>query len=241
MAVHSSLLSQFALLKGLPPELLQQFAGLASLHAFNKRELVLEKQSTPSHICFLLEGRLQSIDFTLDGKEVCLYFIEPGQYFAELGTIDSQEHDEAIVANKRSQVLMIPATAMRQAIAERPEISAQILTALAAKIRRLGRQRQILSISSPLQRICAQLLLLAHPHHSYNTNSNASDVQILSDPPTHQELAMMTNLSRETVTRVFQVLLAQGIIVRTEQSVVAPKLSQFMQAANGTLDVAKHT
>ena len=32
--------------------------------------------------------------------------------------------------------------------------------------------------------------------------------------PTHQELAMMANLSRETVTRVFQVLQSSGALDR---------------------------
>jgi DNA-binding transcriptional regulator YhcF (GntR family) len=38
--------------------------------------------------------------------------------------------------------------------------------------------------------------------------------QTLANAPTHQELAMMVNLSRETVTRVFQVLQSNGALDR---------------------------
>jgi DNA-binding transcriptional regulator YhcF (GntR family) len=39
-------------------------------------------------------------------------------------------------------------------------------------------------------------------------------MQALALAPTHQELAMMVNLSRETVTRVFQVLQAREALER---------------------------
>ena len=59
------------------------------------------------------------------------------------------------------------------------------------------------------------LLLL---RHSQEQATAATGVQALASAPTHQELAMMVNLSRETVTRVFQVLQSRGALDRQAES-----------------------
>jgi len=68
MAVHPSLLQQFALMRLFPADALAQLAAFCSTHAYAKRELVLAKETPSTGLIFLLEGRLQAIDFTLDGR-----------------------------------------------------------------------------------------------------------------------------------------------------------------------------
>ena len=88
MAVHPSLLQQFALMRLFSADALAQLAAHSSTHAFAKREVVLAKENPSPSLMFLLEGRLQAIDFTLDGREVGLHFIEEGQYFGEISVLD---------------------------------------------------------------------------------------------------------------------------------------------------------
>ena len=61
-----------------------------------------------------------------------------------------------------------------------------------------------------------ELLLLMR--HSQQQVAAPGGVQELVSAPTHQELAMMVNLSRETVTRVFQVLQSRGALDRQAES-----------------------
>jgi CRP-like cAMP-binding protein len=62
-----------------------------------------------------------------------------------------------------------------------------------------------LGIISPLQRICALL---------QNLSNEGKDPELIANAPTHQEIAIMVNLTRETVTRAFQVLQSQGALAR---------------------------
>jgi CRP-like cAMP-binding protein len=87
-------------------------------------------------------------------------------------------------------------------------------------------QRTLLSMPTPAQRVCAQLVQLSHA----NTNSQAPNV---ANAPTHQEIAIMINTTRETVTRVFQKLQAQGIIKRDGSSLHILNISYLQQVANG--------
>ena len=56
---------------------------------------------------------------------------------------------------------------------------------------------------------CCQLWLLV-PDETKDSQQSAE----IKDPPTHMEIAIMLNVSRETVTRVFQQLQKRQIVSR---------------------------
>lgn len=222
MAVHPSLLQQFALMRLFSADSLAQLAAYSSTHAFAKREVVLAKENPSSSLMFLLEGRLQAIDFTLDGREVGLHFIEEGQYFGEISVLDGLPSPEVVIATKKSQVVMVPARDIRSHIFGSPQAIEAITSGLTKRIRDQANQRQILGIISPLQRICALL---------QNLTKEGRNPSLIANAPTHQEIAIMVNLTRETVTRAFQVLQSQGALARDgdDLKVDASKLKQLAE------------
>ena len=230
MSIHPSLLTQFSLLKHLSPSVLEDLAKGSNLCSFAKREVILDKNEHPLWLFFLLEGRLQATDFTVDGKEDCLYFIEEGEAFGQICVIDGLKSPEILIANKKSQVVMVPSEVIRPILLTEPPITESVLLDLAHRVRIQGEQRQILGINNPLQRVCSQLLLLLK-HSRPATRGDSTQMQALAQAPTHQELAMMVNLSRETVTRVFQVLQSKSVLDRqADHLLINPELLQ--QLAN---------
>jgi CRP-like cAMP-binding protein len=222
MAIHPSLLQQFNLMRLFPTDALATLAAHSSTHAFSKRELVLAKDKPSSSLMFLLEGRLQAIDFTLDGREVGLHFIEEGHYFGEISVLDGLPSPEVVIASKKSQVVMVPARDIRAHIFASPQAIEAITSGLTKRIRDQANQRQILGIISPLQRICALL---------QNLTKEGKNPERIANAPTHQEIAIMVNLTRETVTRAFQVLQSQGALARDgdDLKVDASKLKQLAE------------
>jgi CRP-like cAMP-binding protein len=235
MAIHPSLLQQFRLLTHLPDPRRRQLADMSSVLSFARREVVVEKNSPLNYLGFLLEGRLQLVDFTLDGREVGLSFVDEGQFYGEVSMLDGLAHPEFVIANRKSQVVQVPAGMLRAFILGEPRIAEAILLGMARKLRQHSAQRQILSITNPLQRVCAQILLLVghfapdsgytatgQPLEPSNRRSSGHNgvTRMLAMAPTHQELAMMVNLSRETVTRVFQVLQSRNLLDRQGDDLV---------------------
>jgi len=225
MAVHPSLLQQFALMRLFSADALASLAAHSSTHAFAKREIVLSKEKSSSSLMFLLEGRLQAIDFTLDGREVGLHFIEEGQYFCEISVLDGLPSPEVVIANKKSQVVMVPAREVRGLIFANPPAIEAMTSGLTERIRSQASLRQILGIISPLQRICALLQTLS---------KDGKNPEVISNAPTHQEIAIMVNLTRETVTRAFQVLQSQGALARDgdDLKVNTGKLKQLAEKSS---------
>lgn len=232
MTIPVAVLQGLPLLSSLPHVTIAHLAQQASERTFAKREIVLQKGSTPSALCFLLEGRLQGMDFTMDNREVGLYFINPGDYFGEVAVIDAQPQPEFITAVARSRVVFISRELIKPILFASPRLAESLCTRLAARLREDSAQRRILGLSNPLQRVCAQLeLLYLRPASGHVRVVNA---------PTHQEIAIMINASRETVTRVFQLLQSRGVVERDGNDLRVDKPEFVREIAGGRMDPSKN-
>jgi CRP/FNR family cyclic AMP-dependent transcriptional regulator len=206
MAIPLQYLARFPLLEDLPPEVLLHLSERLVERSFARREVVLSKEQSAHELGFLLEGRLQGVDFTVDGRGVGLYFVDPGDFFGELSVVDGQRPAEHVVAAARSVAFFLPGKAARSLLFDHTVIAQRVLIRLAGRVRAVTAQRTLLGLPNPFQRLCVQLLLLARP---------VGAGVLAADPaPTHQELAIMINSSRETVTRSFQTLLLHEAIGR---------------------------
>jgi len=206
MPIPFQRLQTIALLKPLDQDALMRLSTRMTERKFARREVVVSKEQTRFELGFLLEGRLQGVDFTLDGRGVGLYFVEPGDYFSELSIIDGQRPAEHVIAAAKSTAVFLDAASARSLIVENPALAQAVMTRLASRVRTASAQRTLLALPNPFQRLCVQLLMLAR--------ADQNNAARLEQTPTHQELALMINASRETVTRAFQVLMLRGMVQR---------------------------
>jgi CRP/FNR family cyclic AMP-dependent transcriptional regulator len=225
--MNESELARLSLLSLLTPAQRAEIAPLMQERAFARREIVASQGETSSFLGFLLEGRLQGVDFTVDGREVGLYFVEPGGYYGELAIIDGKPGAEFVIALTKSRVALLPREHARKLIFANPHIAEVLLLNLAERVRSGTAQRTILSLPNVFQRLCAQLLLLG------------GDASLIPHTPTHQELAIMINTSRETVTRSFQLLQSQNILQRDGNSLKIIDKSYLDGILNGDIPPPK--
>lgn len=227
--ITPELVGAFPLLAPLPTEAKTALAAQAEFVNINRRGVVYESGATATHVYFLFEGRLQGVDFTIDGREVGLFFVEPREYCGELSLFDEGSHSESIIAIVKSSVLRIPIHSLREVIFSNPTLMISTCRRIAGRVRSLTEQRALLAMPEIPQRICAQILrLLDRP--------TLTLTPVISNAPTHQELAIMLNTSRETVTRVFQRLQAQGLVTKiSQQSIEISDLQQLKQIAEGSI------
>ena len=209
MVVTPELLSFFPLLKPLQPDTLALLAQQSTLQKFARRAVVLNAEAREGHVCFLFEGRLQGVDFTVDGREVGLYFVEPGDFCGEVCLFDDGPQPEFVIVLSPAVVVFMPLTALRAVMLDTPAMVNTLGERLARRLRQMTYQRSLLGMPNITQRVCCQLWLLLP-----STDKERLQAGEIRNPPTHMEIAIMLNLSRETVTRVFQQLQAQDIVQR---------------------------
>ena len=170
---------------------------------FSKRQVVLAKDSNCQGLWILSSGQLQGIDYTADGREAGLYFVRPGHFFGELSLIDGLPHPEHVIATTSSKAILIPYQICEDLFRHYPNILKAIAATLARKMRLLTQQRTLLTLTNPVQKVASQILSLVN---------STQPVELIHQVPTHQELAIMMNLSRETVTRSFSVLQSHQVL-----------------------------
>jgi len=228
MTVTPELLSAFPILKPLPRPVLEKLAAQSVLKKFSRRGVVMKSGEQEEYVCFLFEGRLQGVDFTIDGREVGLYFVEPGEFCGELGLFDGGAQTEYIIALTAAVAVFIPSSELREIMLKTPHVINVLGAKLAAKVRQLTHQRSLLGLPNIAQRVCCQLWMLVP-----EKDRDKEEAEI-RNPPTHMEIAIMLNISRETVTRVFQSLQNRQIVKRDGTSLlVVSKVGVLRDYAEG--------
>jgi CRP-like cAMP-binding protein len=233
MAVTPELLKSFPLLNGLAPESLADLAEDSAIQKYSRRAIVLTAGKATKDLCFLFEGRLQGVDFTIDGREVGLYFVEPGGFCGELALFDNGTQPEHVMALTPVVVVMIPFDSIKKVTQRNPEIFSSLGAKLANKVRQMTFQRSLLGLPNIAQRVCCQLWLLIPAREKEKMQSGE-----VSNIPTHMEIAIMLSVSRETVTRVFQNLQNRGIVRRSGGStLIISDLPSLKALAEGTSEL----
>jgi CRP/FNR family transcriptional regulator, cyclic AMP receptor protein len=231
MPVPFQYLEKFPLLQSLPQETLLYLSTLVSIRQFARREMVSSKEQSEFSLGFLLEGRLQGVDFTVDGRAVGLYFVEPGDYFGELSVIDGNPAAEHVIAASKSSALFLPAEPARRLIFENPALAQTVMSKLSSRVREVTAQRTLLALPNPFQRLCVQLLLLGR--------SSIGGEDLIDPAPTHQELAIMINSSRETVTRSFQLLILHEALARDGNALKLLRTDYLLDIGEGRIEPPK--
>ena len=231
MPVSPQLISQIALLNALPEEELAQLSQEMILQEYPRRGVVLAKGSPSKSLGFLIAGRLQGVDFTVDGRSVGLYFVEPRDYFGEISVIDGKAPAEFVIAASPSVVAHLNMVRAQELIMKYPSIAQQLLARMALRVRNVIAQRTLLGLPNPIQRLCVLLMQLP--------GAPANNAYILDPAPTHQELAIMINTSRETVTRAFQVMTQQKILIREGNQLKVLKFNLLKDIAEGRKESPK--
>lgn len=233
MVVTQQLLSKFPILKPLPVQDLDVLAKHSQLVKLARRGVVLKAGVKESHLCFLFEGRLQGVNFTIDGREVGLYFVEPGDFCGELAIFDDNVQPEFVMATTASVVVRVPIDALRQIMTKHPGMIAAFGQRISGRVRQMTQQRTFLGLPNIAQRVCCQLWELVPLE-----DRAAGRASAINNPPTHQEIAIMLNVSRETVTRVFQSLQTHKVVRRDGASrLLVDDLTALKQFAEGHVEL----
>lgn len=231
MPVSQQLLSQIPLLHSLPRDVMATLSGAMTLRSFARRATVMSKDSPIRELGFLVDGRLQGVDVTADGRSIGLYFVDPGAYFGELSVVDGRTASEYVVAAAKSTVAFLQADAARTLIFSNPEMAHAVMARLAQRVRAVSAQRTLLGLTNPFQRLCVLILQLQQ-------RVVGTEVHI-DNAPTHQEMAIMINASRETVTRAFHELLARTILAREGNTLRLLSAAMLQDIADGRVEAPK--
>lgn len=192
---------------------------------FAKRDVVLQKGGVGDSLLFLLLGQLQVVDVTEDGRAIGLRMISEGDFFGEIAVINNSTRSASVVALSNVLVAFLPAPVALHLFSHSPSVANLMLRRLAEKIQRDSEFRALLSITNTSRRIFAFIELFK--------KVAPGNLMVIDNLPTHQDIAMMINTSRETVTRALAALTQQGIIEKDLNRLIIRDPDALHRLANG--------
>ncbi|WP_394779228.1 Crp/Fnr family transcriptional regulator [Undibacterium sp.] len=192
---------------------------------FNKRDVVLQKGGVGDSLLFLFSGQLQVVDVTEDGRAIGLRMLNEGDFFGEIAIINGSTRSASVVALSNVLVGFLPSATALHLFSHSPNVANMMLRHLADKIQRDSEFRALLSINNTSRRIYAFIELFK--------KVAPGNLEVVENLPTHQDIAMMINTSRETVTRALLSLAQQGIVEKDLHRLIIRKPAELQKLALG--------
>ena len=200
------MLDRIPLLKGLDNALLDRLAAIVRVRSYRRLAHVILKGSVGDEMFFVLHGKLQVVDTSDSGREVGVNMLEIGDIFGELSLIEGEPRSASVVAVSESLLAFLPRGAALDLFFHNPLVAERMLQRLAKRLRDVSRYHTLAAIPNAFARIYALLQQLAR--------EETPGVLTIESMPTHQQLAIMANASRETVTRAIRSLIRAGIFAK---------------------------
>ena len=164
---------------------------------------LLSKGDTSTDIFFVLEGRLQVLLYSTNGREISLRDLAEDDMFGEMAAIDGESRSASIRAVEPSRLLVMSRADFMAAVGASQEASLWLLQQLTTRIRSLTERVFELSALNVQARLHCELLRMA---------ARSPNGLEISPAPTHAELASRIGTHREAVTREMRALTALNII-----------------------------
>lgn len=208
---HSEYISErfkhIQLFSSLTDEELNEVRDKMEVKKFRKNEVILHEESTNQVMYIILQGKVKVIQMTEDGKEIILAMHRSGDFFGEMSLIDSKTIPAMVIAMEDSVVAIISRAEFYPLLYAQGKVLDVLLQILCSRLRDSWDRIQLLSFTNASQRI---KMLFASLVSEYGRQTGEGT--LLNIKLTHQHIADMTGVSRETVTRVIDRLHKDGEI-----------------------------
>ena len=198
----------------LPEDDLRRVVALARKRQFANNERIFSKGDSASGMMAVLSGRVRIVSYSLDGKEVVLRVIEPGEVFGEIALIDGGERTADAVAFGRTEVLFLDRRDFLPFLEANPKLCVEMLKVLCQRLRSTSEQLEDFSFLDLRMRLAKCLLHLTDRYGE----AEGSGTRIAL-PLSQQFLAAMMGTSREAVNKRLREWEQDGILALDRESV----------------------
>ncbi len=201
-------LAGIELLSDLSPDQVADFEKRCRWRSYRAREQILDRESGGTDVYFVVEGKVQILNYSRTGREVAFAEVAPGGYFGELSALDRRKRSAAAIAVTDTTLASMSTGMFKKLLLEHPKVALVILLHLAGMVRNADARIMDLSTVSAINRVHAEILRLAKPAEP------GGNVGLIRPIPIHADIASRASTTRETVSRVLSNLGRVRIVER---------------------------
>ena len=193
----NGVMRHIALFSSLSDAELREIKAHVVMRDFRKNQTILYEEETSEFMYVILHGKVKISRQGKEGKETILSMHRSGEFFGELSLIDGKTTPASVVAVEHSNVGIISKDHFYSLLYTQRKVLENLLMILCARLREAWQKIEMLNFNDASQRLKMLMNMLAETYGEKTAAGTVLRVRLI-----HQDIADMTGLTRETVTRV---------------------------------------
>ena len=190
-------LNKIEIFSSLTEDELHQVRDQVTIKKFKKNDIILREENTNEYMYIILEGEAKVVQVTDEGKEIIVTMHKMGDFFGELSLIDGRTAPATVTAIKDSVTAIISKRDFYSLLYGQKKVLDNLLHILSSRLREAWKRIQLLNFNNASQRVKMLLIMLSETYGIETPTGTELNIKLI-----HQDIADMTGLTRETVTRV---------------------------------------
>ncbi|MDG5816438.1 Crp/Fnr family transcriptional regulator [Chitinispirillales bacterium ANBcel5] len=197
-----SLASGVPLFSNLDTNEIRTVCSAMIVRKFEAQNSILFQEDDENLSFFIIaSGSVHVIVNSSEGKQAILATLNKGDFFGEMAILDGEPRSASVVAAQDCVVMLLYRSVFLQLLEACPKISISMLKELSRRLRKSNRQINTLSLMSVYGRVAEAIIELGK-----EKGVRVGTTTVISNRPTHQQMADMVGASRETVSRILSQL-----------------------------------
>lgn len=207
------------LFEGFDPAILDPIARQMSVRTHPINQAILLQNDWGNAVYFVMDGWVKIRTYDLEGREITLTILGPGEIFGEMAALDEVPRSTDVMALTQTRVACLAAQHFTKFLEGDAQAGIRLSQLMSRRLRQLNRRLQLREASSAA-RVADILIFLAE----YRGTVSRSGIEIPNLP--HREISSLSGLARETVTRVLSKMEQESLIQRdrTRETLCIPHL-----------------
>ncbi len=194
---------------------LSNFLQHCHMKKYAPRSTIIHAGDDSDTLYYIIEGSVSVVIEDNDANEIVLAYLNPGDFFGEMGLFEEDTKRSAwVIARHSCEVAEIHYSQFMNLAQETPEILFHLSSQLASRLRHTSRKVSNLAFMDVAGRIARALLELAQSPDAI-THPDGMQIRI-----TRQELAKIVGCSREMAGHVIKNLVEDGLITAHGKTMV---------------------
>jgi CRP/FNR family cyclic AMP-dependent transcriptional regulator len=208
------------LFAALPISAIEDLTGRVAVRRVPVNSAIVSQDEPGDAMFVIMSGRVKVVIFGENGREVTLSILRPTDSFGEMSLFDGASRSANCVAIEPTTLLVLSREDLMKHMQSHPRTAFNLLGEMARRLRRADETIAQLALCDVNERLIHRLVGLAREE-----GAESPDGLVVRRRPTQQELANMIGSCRETISRAFNQLARDGLIVPKGRSlIVTPAL-----------------
>ncbi len=217
-------LKSISLCENMNDDEIKAIAEHCRIKSYSKKNVIF-LESDPGNMLYLIcSGRVKITKLNEEGNEVILTILGDGDYFGEMSLLDDHDRNANAIAMDDVDLLTVTKNEFVNLLINNPTLSLNLLKTFAIRLRVTDIRMKSFFLDDAQKKVIITLHNLAEKMGIMQ----GKDI-IIEEVPNQTDLANMTGISRETLSRIINKFEINNIIERSGKNIKILSYRDFVQ------------